>query len=79
MASNSNWLSGRWRELSLSGKGVDVSPYRCVVSPQEAGKITASSVLRYARLPTRRELLIQRVRRYLFLFIRCESSLEAAA
>jgi hypothetical protein len=49
------------------------------VSPQETGKSTASIVLHYVRLPTRRELLIQRVRSYLFLFFRCESSLEAAA
>jgi hypothetical protein len=50
-----------------------------LVSPQETGKSTAYIVLHYVRLPTRRELLIQRVRSYLFLFFRCESSLEAAA
>ena len=40
-----------------------------LVSQQETGKITESIVLRYVRLPNRRELLIQRVRSRLFLIL----------
>ena len=44
-----------------------------LVSQQEAGKIAASIGLRYVRLPSRRELLIQRARGDSFLFSRCGS------
>ena len=49
-----------------------------LVSQQETGKITESIVLRYVRLPNRRELLIQRVRSRLFLILLVWSSLAAA-
>jgi len=46
-----------------------------LVSQQETGKITESIVLRYVRLPNRRELLIQRARSRLFLILLMWSSL----
>jgi len=49
-----------------------------LVSQQETGKITAFIVLRYVRLPNRRELLIQRVCSRLFLILLMWSSLAAA-
>ena len=41
-----------------------------LVSQHETGKISASIVLRYVRLPSRRQLLDQRVRGCLFLLLR---------
>jgi len=50
-----------------AGNGLDVSAYPCVGVAARNRKITASIALRYVRLPSRRELSIQRVRSRLFL------------
>jgi len=58
-----------------AGNGLDVSAYPCVGVAARNRKITESIVLRYVRLPNRRELLIQRARSRLFLILLMWSSL----
>ena len=70
MATNSNLPFGSIaaeQSDAHAGNGLDVSAYPCVGVAARNRKITASIALRYVRLPSRRELSIQRVRSRLFL------------
>ena len=81
MATNSNLPFGSIaaeQSDAHAGNGLDVSAYPCVGVAARNRKNYASIVLRYVRLPNRRELLIQRVRSRLFLILLMWSSLAAA-